>query len=387
MPKSKKHSWTSQEKALYATLLLLMFGLATSFIFYLTQDEGSTSLDNNKKPIKKLGLFQPKTKPFEFVFCDPELLQFIQNYGPDVEALRLNIEEQLSFIRKVLSSNRTISPTIMEKIFNDPSFSIQITSAEALQGSAAKFISDTNTLYIAWQLQPNEAFILGALQNDLHSASVRYVNQPKLQGKKFFDGKGMHQSLPCLDDKGTIDRELSKQLHDAIHVGDMRIRSFMALRQKSRNALSREERQLLKIYELAMQNYTPFFHEITVALVNAPTRNVYSASYLPSDLHIVKRTATFNAAMITLGGHFSKDNTLSEKIKAFFSDTILGREKRYGRHGVYGRAKLSEEELDSEISSDIEQISPSVREVFYPEWCDYFTQYFSELTTERYCGR
>lgn len=433
--------WSTKEKIAYTTILLVGMGFTAVTIYYLlpsivasldaTQHSTAIQERTSSKPLysppvqitKEVDLprdtlrtYSDTPSPTFFaksrsisVSWDSDLIKFtkdIENLGQNTQAIYNSVEHQIELVKKILSSRRIIHSHLMKKIIADSSFSIQITHPASLEGATARYDGETNTLYLAWQVEPDEENILNALRNDFHTVGIRTTNVERLEPKPTkLDDELI--SNPFLNEKGEMIEKKAEALNKAISQGDKRINHFKQLLNKfeKKIKMSSNEKITLEQYMNDITHYTPIFQEIKIEISDLPkelrSKNTklidengncrYSHSrktdsYLPRDFYIRKISPDFNPNMIVLGGTFAKNNNPEERAKAFFADTIDGRKSRYEGTGFYAKRGLSKNDKNSEISSDIEMLDPLIRKKFYPEWCDYFTEYHGLASTDDYCS-
>lgn len=413
----KWHKWTTREKIFYVSLILLSMGcsayvlskLVPVIIFNLNV-ASSTSLT-------KPELHQSKIKQYQFfssdrtntaTFSDSKIQSVVTTVkidiahddiaaDPHVRSLSqiqrktfLNsLEKQKKLIRKVLPD--ILPKELLTKVLSNPSFSILLVSPDSIPGVMARYDEVPNTIYIAWDLTPNEQELLFILKNEAHHLAIRYTNWNKLSVKKFPKDTSLMADA-YLGADGKKDVRLAEELNTAIKNGDKRIKEFFNLyiKWEEQGSLSLTEQKILDGYVEIAAEHNPIIYKIkltrseladrirTGSILKVTGENQYILPVIknpmyPNDLFIKTIDSDIQEDVVVLRGTFAESQHLQDIIIAFFADT-MGSRSRY-QTGHYATLGKDKDYINSEIASDLEMLNTSVRDGFYPEVCQYFNSY------------
>lgn len=71
---------------------------------------------------------------------------------------------------------------------------------------------------------------------------------------------------------------------------------------------------------------------------------------------------------------YARNDSQQERVRSFIAE-YFERNWRFSATGGYNEFRVSRDETNAEISSDIAELQPEILTEIYQEWCDYFTKY------------
>lgn len=413
----KWQKWSTKEKILYISILLLSMGISA---YVISQVVPGIILNLNaamQQSQTKLGLKISRKDMYRFFGTEEKNVAIPLDATTEVpiKSVRIEIAQddiaadsavrnlskaklktfldslnaQKSLIKKILPS--VLPQELLAKVLSDKSFSILLVSPESIPGVVARYDEVPNTVYIAWQLVPNEQELRFVLKNEAHHFLIRYTNWNKLTVKKFPEETSL-MADPYLGVDGKKDLQLAKEFDTAIKKGTKRIKDFYKLYLKwtENKTLSHTEEEILKNYVKTAENHSPIVERIKITRSQMADRikngsiqkgaeedsyilPVSRNSQYPNDLFITEVSPDVQDDVVVLRGTYAQSQELDHILIAFFADT-LGSRNRYN-HGYYATLGKGNDYINSEIASDLEMLNPSVRLAFYPELCDYLNRY------------
>ncbi len=278
---------------------------------------------------------------------------------PSSSLLLTSLEREIRQIRALLSE--AIHPKLLLDILHDPDFSIKLIARDG-SGTQGYYSPIERTVYIRTNGRTSDEQALDTLRNELHHVAVHFSN---LRRQGLFPPIKVLASMQIVSpflrdasqmDTWQVDLESYNAHKAALDAGFERVKNF-------KNLLNQSSLLNPNTFadKLAKENLNKYLDAVKSYRLKNPIE------YLSLE--------RMNEE--TLSDH-SKSGNIKEKATAFIMQ--MERYKRQIYMGAYRYFPLSEKEL--ELSSYLQEIDPNILQVFFPEWCDYFSQYHQ---VENYC--
>ncbi len=358
----------------------------------LTPDEQT---EVNKRIKDKIGFDQP--------FWDR-----VKNNLPSTENPKLKAaykKEQASYIKEVedykhsiteyLSKN-AVTTRIQKGVLDQTEISIDITHKEGAGGGIAGYIGETKQFLFAVQPKTTRREAVYSFWNELHHAAISQQNRQL----------GCTAPDDLLADEpfchnGHWDHHLlSIKLGKIISTGITKVNRLYKISKKisSNQAITDQEAYFHEKGVLTLTNYHPltdsqvftvthFERSIEPYLkpIKQPAeyafifpKNILQKQYsspIYCDMYInILRRIGDNIEVCTQTGNESDSHAI---ISALVTQLHMGRDSIFATNGVYGEKKMNYHSQVAELASDIDGLPVAIKQYFFREFCDYFTDYFN----------
>lgn len=390
-------SLTLEQKIMFVVVSLMALGLTTGAIYYLLP---AISVSIGVDPTKPPGLISltNNTTLKERIRNTPIRLQ--PSFRAELESrglgkLNQKYDKQAHMLRKLLPE--VINQNALQEVLKEPNFSIELVpqndvtlTANGQAEAEARFLAITNKILIVADTDMHEEQALRTLRNEFHHAVVRSTNfQKKLgAGELAITRKNSFLAItPFVTADWEIDHALEKDHQLALDKGFARLAEFeKMLKMNERHLAFFENKSTLDNYIKVAALYNPTLHHLDLSLEEfeffsklfkeLPGKK-YSVEMNDGRIIYIQSIKAY-ADHVAINYNFLKSEAALDKAHALLVDLkdIIGGMA----DPVYDSYNQQDKAL--ELSSFIQEIEPKVLEVFFPEWCEYFSRYHH---VENYC--
>lgn len=374
----------NRTKIIAICILLLLGGASLLLIYHFLQQQ-RTNLDKIQSPdsLNKLPLpTNPNTDCK--IFMDDRYVFELQNTGRE-DWLPL-IDKQIEQIRNLLPKsfnaarlNNILKQNIVEIEIvpqNDPRLvGQQKTAPQSRFIPSMDLANERHKILIVQDSDFSGPEIEKILSHSLHNLSTLTATLKRLGNpERLLTSRYM--LLPFLSKNWEVDKDLRQKHTDCLAAALKEIEKFS----------KQHPDKMSTRYKKALESYQPFeFHQYI------PTSSLEALMQVGESLNKkikikIDDVSLYIHDMNTYGSEtsihytYAASNSIADKATAFLQEIKSFYQQVY--HGPY-KAVCTEEEQDMEFSSFIEEFPPSIKEVFFKEWCDYFSQYTQQ---EDYCS-
>ncbi len=310
---------------------------------------------------------------------------------------------------KQLISKLTINCDVLRAVLLDNSFSIRIASkreAKAVVNNKGKssfhaagyYNSQKNMIGICYNHNASNSTLTKLLSNEFHHAAITRTNRDLV-------GKPAYSVFAALDKDGNISDEFSHQLWNALLDSNARIQKFLiaAISKKYGPKLDSAQREMLKALIKVSEGYIPleYYHVVSRSDFEEMKNNDVIRHDKSGHLFLDTQFAVF-----IKGGRFQryildaeeKGDQVRFKLAHAVPNSnskfdipyaaLLDIVHQYAQYyeGIYGLYSGVKEDGGNvmliEWLSTIEEFSDGIKQLIFPELCDYLTKYHE---VEDYC--
>lgn len=388
----------SNQQLMYVLLILLLLGGAS--LFWLV----------NFRLTKSLALAPAKEPVFDNDSPTPgKLAQWVNNCKITMPERYLSelkgdgraawiplVNKQIKQIRSVLS--KKAKSVRYQKILQRNEFEIEIvpqndprlmgrqeTAPEARFIPSVDLTQEKHKILIIQDTDFSDVEIENTLANELHHLCTLTATLEKITDtRQLPSSKSM--LLPFLDDSWKVDPVLREKHANSIKAAEKNVNEFrQLLLSNKKSAFFKEGEKRYQHYIQAFSDYQPAeFHQYvprngfeTLTLVAESINNKLKVTFDDAVLYI--HSFTHYGSETSIHYSYAASNKIADKANAFLRQFDSMRQQVY--QGPYAQVS-SEDEQDMEFSSFIDEFPQSIKNIFFSEWCDYFSSYTHE---RNYC--
>lgn len=372
----------------YTFLLSIIGSLTTAMLALLYSKLGANNqtssvniplqaFPTNRLNQNELTLYREKALPSVHIDLAPELKRFSDKVGKE----HFFVARVIAFkevIRQALKE--AVTTRLMRDVVTNSSLSIWV----GVPG-AFTFSGKENAIRIGWELGLNAKDCVMPLRNEMHHAMVRYRNH--LHGKTK-SSDDMLLSEPVLNLDGGVDKRQADRLIKAVQAGYDRVLKLKRLIIAKAQGIELAPRdqvflsqaihalQAAKIRESVVAISKQEF-DATIKPFIVPTGNKAIQYYLPPERMAVSfkpLTGIYyhhikpDDGKLVMRYGFTKGDDIDGKLRGFVTLWEL-------THLKYSSAKLPAWRLAAELASSMEDFSEPVQSLFFPEFCQFFSEF------------
>lgn len=278
---------------------------------------------------------------------------------PSSSQLLIALEKEIAQIRALLS--QAIHPKLLLDILLDSDFSIELIAPDA---GVSYYSPITRTVYIRSSTHESNKQKLAILCNELHHVAVHFANLRR---------QGLFPPMKVLASMQIVSPFLHDSSQKADYTWQVDLKSYHAHKAALEAGFER-----IKNFKNLLDQFSLFNPNIFLDELGKKTLNKYLDAVRNYRPMFYKEYSSLEQNDGTTLDHNSKSNNIRERATAFIMD--MEKYKKLIYRGSYRNLPLSEKEL--ELSSFLQEVDPNILQVFFPEWCDYFSQYHQ---VENYC--